>query len=111
MAKHKNQEIPLGWGVDAEGKPTADPDDLLEREGSLQPLGGPEVTGNVPITSYTEGLTLQVTYMCSHSCCFGKKCWSKLVQSCFFFMFSSFPLIVLINSKSGFERQLFLDQI
>ncbi|XP_071837434.1 uncharacterized oxidoreductase YjmC-like isoform X2 [Apostichopus japonicus] len=45
MQNHKNEPIPAGWGVDAEGHPTTDPKDVVERKGSLQPLGGPEITG------------------------------------------------------------------
>ncbi len=33
------RKIPLGWGIDAEGKPCDDPD-VIMREGALLPLGG-----------------------------------------------------------------------
>jgi (2R)-3-sulfolactate dehydrogenase (NADP+) len=38
MAKAAGQEIPLGWAVDADGKPTTDPDAALG--GSLVSMGG-----------------------------------------------------------------------
>jgi L-2-hydroxycarboxylate dehydrogenase (NAD+) len=42
-SKHRGETIPLGWAIDAEGKPTTDPDAALK--GSLTPLAGPKGYG------------------------------------------------------------------
>ncbi|UJL45793.1 Ldh family oxidoreductase [Virgibacillus sp. NKC19-16] len=43
-AKEKNQEIPEGWGVDAKGAPTTDPNKVVNG-GFLAPVGGPKGFG------------------------------------------------------------------
>ncbi|KAK7109475.1 hypothetical protein V1264_013509 [Littorina saxatilis] len=43
MKKTVNAEIPLGWGVDQDGKPTTDREQVL-KDGGLMPLGGAEET-------------------------------------------------------------------
>ncbi|MBA2446779.1 MAG: Ldh family oxidoreductase [Chloroflexi bacterium] len=45
LAKMAGKQVPLGWIVDAEGKPTTDPDDFW-RGGALLPLGGAPETGS-----------------------------------------------------------------
>jgi L-2-hydroxycarboxylate dehydrogenase (NAD+) len=42
-SKHRGENIPLGWAIDAEGKPTTNPDAALK--GSLTPLAGPKGYG------------------------------------------------------------------
>lgn len=44
FAKEKNQSIPEGWGVDAKGIPTTDPNDVI-KGGFLSPVGGPKGFG------------------------------------------------------------------
>ncbi len=44
VALRKGEKIPLGWLVDAEGKPTQDPIALL-KDGSLVPMAGPKGYG------------------------------------------------------------------
>ncbi|EWG09967.1 Ldh family oxidoreductase [Cytobacillus firmus] len=44
FAKEKNQPIPEGWGVDAKGVPTTNPDDVING-GFLSPVGGPKGFG------------------------------------------------------------------
>jgi len=39
LASAKGEQIPLGWVIDREGRPTSNPDDLYE-DGALQPFGG-----------------------------------------------------------------------
>ena len=36
----QGRRIPLGWALSPEGNPTDDPNDVLEKKGSLLPLGG-----------------------------------------------------------------------
>lgn len=43
LAQKLGQEIPLGWALDADGKPTTDP--AAGRKGSLIPIGGPKGSG------------------------------------------------------------------
>ncbi|XP_070210571.1 uncharacterized oxidoreductase YjmC-like isoform X2 [Littorina saxatilis] len=43
VKKTLREDIPLGWGVDSDGKPTTDPDKVLV-DGGLMPLGGLEET-------------------------------------------------------------------
>ena len=43
-AARANKSIPEGWGVDAEGRPTTDPNVVLEK-GSLAPIGGYKGSG------------------------------------------------------------------
>jgi LDH2 family malate/lactate/ureidoglycolate dehydrogenase len=45
LAKMAGKQVPLGWIVDADGKPTTDPDDFW-RGGALLPLGGQPETGS-----------------------------------------------------------------
>ena len=42
-ARHRGEEIPLGWAIDAEGRPTTNPDAALK--GSLTPAAGPKGYG------------------------------------------------------------------
>ncbi|MEH7442647.1 Ldh family oxidoreductase [Bacillus sp. JJ1122] len=44
FAKEKNMPIPEGWGVDAKGVPTTNPDDVING-GFLSPVGGPKGFG------------------------------------------------------------------
>lgn len=44
FAKEKGQDIPDGWGVDSKGKPTTNPDDVING-GFLSPVGGPKGFG------------------------------------------------------------------
>lgn len=41
----RGEAIPESWTLDAEGKPTTDPADFLERGGGLQPIGGYKGSG------------------------------------------------------------------
>lgn len=43
-AKEKRENIPLGWGVDAKGLPTSNPDEVING-GFLSPVGGPKGFG------------------------------------------------------------------
>ena len=43
LAQKLGKEIPLGWALDADGKPTTDP--AAGRKGSLIPIGGPKGSG------------------------------------------------------------------
>ncbi|WP_180954496.1 Ldh family oxidoreductase [Bacillus sp. V5-8f] len=43
-AKEKKEKIPEGWGVDAKGLPTTDPEEVLNG-GFLSPVGGPKGFG------------------------------------------------------------------
>lgn len=43
MCALKNKEMPLDWGLDAEGNPTTDPNEALK--GSLVPIGGVKGSG------------------------------------------------------------------
>ncbi len=40
LARDKGERLPEGWILDTDGRPTTDPDDLLERGGALLPFGG-----------------------------------------------------------------------
>ncbi|KAK7508680.1 hypothetical protein BaRGS_00000246 [Batillaria attramentaria] len=51
------EQIPLGWGVDTEGKPTTDPKIVLG-DGGLMPLGGAEETSGYK--GYGLGLMVEV---------------------------------------------------
>lgn len=44
LARMRNQSVPLGWLVDADGRPTTNPDDF-NQGGALLPLGGSPETG------------------------------------------------------------------
>ncbi|SEN03297.1 Malate/lactate/ureidoglycolate dehydrogenase, LDH2 family [Mesobacillus persicus] len=44
FAKEKNQQIPEGWGIDAKGLPTKNPDHVING-GFLSPVGGPKGFG------------------------------------------------------------------
>ena len=54
LAKRNGKEIPLGWGLDSKGRPTTDPDEVLNG-GTLLPMGGPK--------GY--GLSLIIDILCS----------------------------------------------
>ena len=40
LARDKGESLPEGWILDKDGRPTTDPNDLLERGGALLPFGG-----------------------------------------------------------------------
>jgi L-2-hydroxycarboxylate dehydrogenase (NAD+) len=42
-SKHRGEQIPMGWAIDAAGNPTTDPEDALK--GSLTPAAGPKGYG------------------------------------------------------------------
>jgi LDH2 family malate/lactate/ureidoglycolate dehydrogenase len=42
-SKHRGENIPLGWAIDADGNPTTNPEAALK--GSLTPLAGPKGYG------------------------------------------------------------------
>lgn len=42
--RRRGEEVPFGWGADADGHPTTDPDRIMEG-GGLMPLGGPAASG------------------------------------------------------------------
>lgn len=50
----QNKEIPLDWGLDADGNPTADPHEALK--GSLVPIGGVKGSGMALIVDLLTGI-------------------------------------------------------
>ncbi|KAK7508487.1 hypothetical protein BaRGS_00000053 [Batillaria attramentaria] len=52
-----NESVPLGWGVDSQGKPTTDSRSIFE-SGGLMPLGGPEETSGYK--GYGLGMMVEV---------------------------------------------------
>lgn len=42
--RRRGEEVPYGWGADADGHPTTDPDKIMDG-GGLMPLGGPAESG------------------------------------------------------------------
>lgn len=60
MKRILQQEVPRGWGVDENGKPSRDPDTILSDKGGLFPLGGTEETSGYK--GY--GLSLMVEIFC-----------------------------------------------
>jgi L-2-hydroxycarboxylate dehydrogenase (NAD+) len=59
LAKMRGQQVPTGWIVDAEGRPTNDPDDFW-KGGALLPLGGAPETGSYK--GY--GLSVMIDILC-----------------------------------------------
>ena len=59
LAKMAGRQVPAGWIVDAEGKPTTDPDDFW-RGGAILPLGGLPETGSYK--GY--GLSVMIDILC-----------------------------------------------
>lgn len=54
MAALQNKEMPLDWGLDAEGNPTSDPEEALK--GSLVPIGGVKGSGLSLIVDLLSGV-------------------------------------------------------
>ena len=54
LAQKLGKEIPLGWALDKEGKPTTDP--AAGRAGSLIPIGGPKGSGMALIVEVLSGI-------------------------------------------------------
>lgn len=54
LAQKLGQEIPLGWALDKEGKPTTDP--AAGRAGSLVPIGGPKGSGLAIMVEVLSGI-------------------------------------------------------
>lgn len=44
LARKEGRSVPLGWGLDSEGKPSSDPNEILSG-GTLLPFGGPKGYG------------------------------------------------------------------
>ena len=59
LAKMKGQQVPIGWIVDAAGKPTTDPEDFW-KGGAILPLGGGPETGGYK--GY--GLSVMIDILC-----------------------------------------------
>jgi L-2-hydroxycarboxylate dehydrogenase (NAD+) len=59
LAKMKGQQVPIGWIVDAAGKPTTDPEDFW-RGGAILPLGGAPESGGYK--GY--GLSVMIDILC-----------------------------------------------
>lgn len=56
-AKRRGEKIPLGWALDAEGRPTDDPAAALE--GVMLPMGGPKGSGlSISMLMVLEPLTM-----------------------------------------------------
>ncbi len=54
LAAAKNESIPLGWALDAEGRPTQDPQAALK--GTLVPMGGPKGYGLALVVDVLAGV-------------------------------------------------------
>lgn len=59
LAQRKGEKIPLQWGANSAGKPTNNPDEVVDN-GALLPLGGSEDTGGYKGT----GLAMMVELFC-----------------------------------------------
>jgi len=59
VASRKEQDVPAGWGCDAEGQNCTDSDEILA-SGGLYPLGGPEETSGYK----GSGLAMMVEILC-----------------------------------------------
>ena len=60
LAQKLGQEIPLGWALDADGKPTTDP--AAGRKGSLVPIGGPKGSGLAMAVDILSGILTGAGY-------------------------------------------------
>lgn len=54
LAASKSQRIPLGWALDAEGRPTEDPQAALK--GTVAPIGGPKGYGLALVVDILSGV-------------------------------------------------------
>lgn len=54
LAQKLGQQIPLGWALDRDGKPTTDPAE--GRKGSLIPIGGPKGSGIAIVVDILSGI-------------------------------------------------------
>lgn len=54
LAQKLGREIPLGWALDKDGKPTTDPAE--GRKGSLIPIGGPKGSGMAMVVDILSGV-------------------------------------------------------
>lgn len=55
LARKNNQQIPLGWAISKEGKPTTDPNEALD-DGLVLPVGGPKGYGLAFLVDVLSGL-------------------------------------------------------
>src|SRR5690606_25864256 len=55
MSSAKGETIPQGWGVDSNGEPTTDPDEVLNG-GFLYPVSGPKCFGLALLTEMLTGV-------------------------------------------------------
>jgi LDH2 family malate/lactate/ureidoglycolate dehydrogenase len=53
-ASREKKQIPLGWAIDTEGRPTTDPDVALK--GTLLPMGGPKGSGLAIMVDLLSGM-------------------------------------------------------
>lgn len=60
LAQKLGQEIPLGWALDSDGKPTTDP--AAGRKGSLIPIGGPKGSGLAMAVDILSGILTGAGY-------------------------------------------------
>ena len=58
VQKRKGESIPLGWAVDSGGNVTDDPCKVLDQDGGLLYLGGPELNGGYK--GYGLGMMVEV---------------------------------------------------
>ena len=59
-ASREKKQIPLGWAIDSEGRPTTDPDVALK--GTLLPMGGPKGSGLAIIVDLLAGVLAGAKY-------------------------------------------------
>jgi LDH2 family malate/lactate/ureidoglycolate dehydrogenase len=60
MAIEKGEKIPLGWALDADGKPTDDP--AAAQKGTLLPIGGPKGYGMSVVLDILSGVLSGATF-------------------------------------------------
>jgi LDH2 family malate/lactate/ureidoglycolate dehydrogenase len=60
LAASKGERIPLGWALDADGRPTQDPDAAMD--GTLLPIGGPKGYGLALVVDVLAGVLTGADY-------------------------------------------------
>lgn len=69
LAKRKGEKIPLGWGIDIQGRPTTDPDEALK--GGLLPVGGAKGSGLAIMLDILSGVLAGASYSSGVGSLFG----------------------------------------
>lgn len=99
LAHHYSQSIPSSWGVDAKGRPTTDPSEVIKSR-MLSPMGGPKGYGLAFFADILCGILANTVYGTGVNSLFN---FDKPNQCSHFFL--------VINIEAFIQKETFLEKL